>query len=117
MNHPQSINNDIPFVVYFSLSDNKSDAEIAEHIEEYMVCDKSLFTLSSDLMQELIDHDKRVETIKGIYDQHGASCRCAHSMAKLMKAPRLRTLQHEIAKSFHYPAKTILDAFAAKGIY
>jgi hypothetical protein len=38
-------------------------------------------------------------------------------MVKLVKAPRLRTLKHEIAQSVHYPAKSILDAFAAKGIY
>ena len=73
------INGDIPFVVYFSLSDDKSDVEITEHIEEYMACGKRLFTLSSDLMQELIDHEERVKTIKNIYDQHGALCRCAHS--------------------------------------
>ncbi|MBP5638850.1 MAG: sugar phosphate isomerase/epimerase [Victivallales bacterium] len=79
MDTTQSINGNIPFVVYFSLSEEKTDAEIAEHIEDYMGWGKNQFTLSSDLMQELIDHEERVKAVKGIYEKHGATCRCAHS--------------------------------------
>ncbi len=79
MDTQKGINGDIPFVAYFSLSEKKTDAEIAAHIEDYMACGKNLFTLSSDLMQELLDHPERVAGIKSIYVQHGAICRCAHS--------------------------------------
>ena len=74
-----TINGKIPFAAYFSLSKEKTDAEIIAHIEDYQSCGKDLFTLSSDLMRELLDHPERVETVLGIYKSRGASCRCAHS--------------------------------------
>lgn len=75
----QIVNNNIPFVVYFGWSEKKADDEIAAHIDAYMSCGKSSFTLTGDMMRELLDHPERVETVLDIFRSRGASCRCAHS--------------------------------------
>ena len=79
MEKQDCVNGDIPFVVYFGLSEEKTDAEIAAHIEDYQSCGKNQFTLAADLMRELLDNEGRVDTVLGIYQSHGAVCRCAHS--------------------------------------
>ena len=69
-----------PFVGYFSLPENdKSDRQIVKSLEDNLSCGQSLLTLSSDLMHELLEHPERVSTVKKLYTEHGASCRCAHS--------------------------------------
>ena len=73
------INGDIPFVGYLGLSEKWTEAEIVARIEDYQSCGKSLFTLSADLMRELLDHPERTETILKIFQSRGAICRCAHS--------------------------------------
>lgn len=73
------VNKDIPFVGYFGWSEKKAEDEIASQIDAYMSCGKSLFTLTSDMMRELLDHPERVETILDIFRSRGASCRCAHA--------------------------------------
>ena len=73
------INHNIPFIAYFGLSEKKTDAEIAARIEDYQSCGKSFFTLTGDMMRELLDHPERVGTVLDIFKNRGASCRCAHS--------------------------------------
>ena len=75
----KSVNGDIPFVAYFGLAEEKTNAEIASQIEDYQSCGKNVFTLTSDLMIELLNHPERTEAVLGIFKSHGATCRCAHS--------------------------------------
>lgn len=77
--HTKILNKNIPFAVYFGLSEKKTDADIAAHIDEYMACGKSHFTLTSEMIRELLDHPERVESVRDIFKSRGASCRCAHS--------------------------------------
>ena len=71
---------DAPFVGYFSLPENdKSDRQSVKGLEDNLSCGQSLLTLSSDLMHELLEHPERVSSVKKLYTERGASCRCAHS--------------------------------------
>ena len=75
----EKVNGDIPFVVYFGLSEEKTNEEIAQEIESYQACGKNLFTLAADLMRELLNNRERIDSVLEIYKSHNASCRCAHS--------------------------------------
>ena len=74
------MNQNPPFVGYFSLPENdKSDSQIVKGLEDNLSCGQSLLTLSSDLMHELLEHPERVSSVKKLYTERGATCRCAHS--------------------------------------
>ena len=71
----KKVNGDIPFVGYLGLSEKWTEADVAARIEEYEACGKNLFTLSADLMKELLDHPDRTDTILAIFQTRGAICR------------------------------------------
>lgn len=57
-------------------------------------------------------HDNASDTDSHDIPGHG-TIKWKAVMSKLKTAPRLRSLQHEVSQSFHYSARTIMDAFAA----
>lgn len=68
----------IPFVSYIGFEQEITEELLAAKIEEYLACGQRLFTLTSNMMTELIDHEEHVKPFKDVFAKYGVSCLCAH---------------------------------------